>query len=119
MGCRILFSEYADPDSADEVAAGWRGDRYLVFDQGKELVWKTVWRSPEAVEAATGALEAMCSRRFHLLFVRQGDLILGSNDPAHSVIIQILGANEVVFILAGTRESAQLLNQQFAGAPHG
>ncbi len=120
MGCRILFSQYADPDSADQVAAGWRGDRYLVFDGGKELVWKTVWNSPRSAEAGAEAIREMCSRRFHLTFVRQQDTSLGvSADPARFVRIQLLGANEVVFILASTKESADLLNQQFAGAPHG
>jgi hypothetical protein len=119
MGCRILFSQ-TDAESADQIAAGWRGDRYLVFDGGKELFWKTVWNSPQAAEAAADAIQAMCSRRFRLTFVRQEDTITAFNaDPAHFVRIQVLGANEVVFILASTKESADLLNQQFAGAPHG
>ena len=119
MGTRLLFSQYVDADTAESEAAGWRGDRYLVFDRGTSLVWISLWRSSEAAAAAEAALEAMCGRRFHLTFPSSGEDVSSSGDPAHSVRIHLLGANEVVFILAPNRESVRLLHEQFAGASHG
>jgi hypothetical protein len=119
MGARLLFEENIDPDAADSTAAGWRGDRYLVFDQGNTLVWKSVWRSPAAATAAAEALEAMCARRFHLSFPAAGTDLESNADPAHSARIQLSSANEVVFVLSTTKESSDVLYQQFAGASHG
>jgi hypothetical protein len=119
MGARLLFSQSIDSTAAEDTAAGWRGDRYLVFDQGNILVWKSIWRSPAAAAAAAAALQAMCARRFHLTFQQSAGGLSSSPDPAHSARIQLLGANEVVFILATTKESSDLLYQQFAGASHG
>ena len=123
MGCRILFAQ-ADADDAHNVAAGWRGDRYLVYDDGKELVWKTVWRSKEAADAAMHTFHATCTRRFKLArdrFRGQGgssDFIVSPNGGRYLSTLRI-DPNEVVFILATDKESADLLEQQFAGASHG
>ena len=120
MGCRILFDADGNPETADAVAAGWRGDHYLVYDEGGTLVWKSAWRSPQAAQAAAEAMRATVAHRFHLTFVKQEDTITGFNPkPAHTVRIQVLPTNEVVFILTSTEESTDPLFQQFAGASHG
>ena len=68
MGCRILFSQYTEPndhgDTADKIAAGWRGDRYLVFDKGKSMVWISFWRSDDDASDAFRAIHAMAEHRF-------------------------------------------------------
>src|SRR5208337_2225193 len=88
MGCRILFAQSQNyADHAEEIAAGWRGDRYLVFDNGKELVWKTIWRSENAARAAGEAFRKSCEQR------------------SRSLSILDVGPNEVVFILAPDKES--------------
>ena len=119
MGCRILFSQFGDESTAPDIAAGWRGDRYLVYDNGASLVWCTVWRDRRGLQAALGAISAMCMSRFHMTVVSTGDELVASDDPTHTVIIQVLNANEVVFILAPNQKSAQQLHDQFAGAAHG
>ncbi|HEX4083915.1 MAG TPA: hypothetical protein VHY22_03310 [Chthoniobacteraceae bacterium] len=119
MGCRILFSQYGDESTAPGIAAGWRGDRYLVYDGGKSLVWYTVWRDRAALQSALGALSAMCMSRFHIQVIRDGDELVASNDANHTIRIQVLNANEVVFILAPNQKSAQQLHNQFAGAANG
>jgi hypothetical protein len=118
MGCRLLFTQFADPDTADQTASGWRGDRYMVFDHGNVLVWKSVWRSPEAAASAAAAIEAMCSRRFQLGFPASGNDV-SSGDSGHYARIELPGSNQVVFILSTNKESSDLLHQQFAGASHG
>jgi hypothetical protein len=123
MGCRILFSQ-ADADSAETVAAGWRGDRYLVFDHGLELVWHTVWRSPEAARAAMAAFQEACKRRFGVArAIAAGDSgpwVFPNAPPAGRFLTMMpSGTNEVVFILAPDKKSSDLLDEKFAGPPHG
>jgi hypothetical protein len=119
MGCRVLFAMSGDEAAAEATAAGWRGDRYLVYDHGETLVWHTVWRSREAAEAGEKAMEAMCKRRFRLTFARSGDEVMSSGDAGHFVRIEFTGTNEVVLMLTTTKESSDLLEQKFAGASHG
>jgi hypothetical protein len=116
MGCRILFSQYMDSDTADQIAAGWRGDRYLVFDQGKSLIWASFWRSSGAASAAFGAIDTIAAHLYH-----GGMEVTAVTRPAWGVGFQAEGgiANEVVFILAPDKESQRLLIEKFAGAPHG
>ncbi len=127
MGCRILFSQYEDSETAENDAAGWRGDRYLVFDGGKSLVWNSLWRTSDGEGAAIRAIGAMCGKRFPGL-QRGGAAGASSMSKSGPVWrIQKMGAvpiaggvaNEVVFILAPDGESLGLLYKQFAGAPHG
>ncbi len=125
MGCRILF-EQADADSAADVAAGWRGDRYLVFEGGSALVWKTVWRSPQAATAAAQEYREVCARRFGNSRVTTGTAgaqtdywMNDSGGPDHYLLTLSGGANDVVFILATTQKSLDLLREKFAGASHG
>jgi hypothetical protein len=120
MGCRILFGQ-TDSSTADQIAAGWRGDRYLVYENGNDIVWKSVWSSPDAARTASDAIAAMCTRRFNLSWVDEGLMtIAGDNRPPYQAIIQRDGANGVEFILAMNKKSFDLLDQQFrAGASHG
>jgi hypothetical protein len=125
MGCRLLFAQ-ADPDTAEKVAAGWRGDRYLVYDGGKELVWNTVWSSPEAAHAALMAFQAACEKRFKIARTIAGGAFSVWTEPNKSdassgryLTIMQFDRNGVVFILAPDEKSSNLLNEKFAGLPHG
>jgi hypothetical protein len=119
MGCRILFSQYVDSGTAEKAAAGWRGDRYLVFEGGNALIWHTVWRTPQDVEAAVNAITAMCSARFHTVFFRSGEDIVGSAVPGHFARIQLMPGNEMLFVLAPTNDTAQQLHDKFSTPAHG
>jgi len=92
MGCQLLFAR-SDPDSAERIAAGWRGDRYLVFDQGNTLVWRTIWNSAKAASDAASAFKTS-----------------GDHTTVH------ISPTEVLFIVAKDRETANILAGQFAGA---
>jgi hypothetical protein len=104
MGARILFA-MADPESADAVAAGWRGDRYLVYQHGDDLVWKTEWNSPAAATAAAGAFQAICGRRF-------------DTTAGHPLETLRTGPGEIVFVLAASKQEADLLGKKFAPGGH-
>jgi len=113
MGTRLLFSQYVDADTAESEAAGWRGDRYLVFDNGNELVWKSIWRSPGDARAAAGTIGAMCARRFNLSFNEAGSHWSANDNQSHCAIVQLDGANGITFILAPDAGTVQRLSDQF------
>ena len=135
MGTRLLFQETSlNANIAEKTAAGWRGDRYLVYDGGRELVWKTVWRSPDAAHAAVFAFQQVLTGRFvgEVLDYPVTDLWLeataaGSKTPigresfpgGQILSVARTGTNEVVFILTTNKESAEQLEKQFVGAQHG
>ena len=125
MGCRILFAQ-ADAGTAEQIAAGWRGDRYLVYAGGNELVWDTIWNSPDAAAAAVNAFQLACDARFktpRMASTAGGAQFFSwpgaAGGSGHFLTTLHPGANEVVFILATTQESCRLLSQKFAGASHG
>jgi len=64
LGIRILLGEYTDDMTGEQAAEGWQGDRYLIFDEGKSLVWKTVWESPEQAQRFAGTLTKAWAKRF-------------------------------------------------------
>ncbi len=69
LGVRSLFSKALGPERAAEVAAGWGGDRYLVYDlpqpsDGWVLVWKSVWDT----EADAREFFEALSRSFQLRY---------------------------------------------------
>lgn len=143
MGCRILFSQYTEPndhgDTADKIAAGWRGDRYLVFDKGKSMVWISFWRSDDNASDAFRAIHAMAEHRFPnsvgggeepiddsgVAWELMNKAGIDSAGPVWGIqnrgtVTSVKGgANEVVFVLAPDRESRRLLIKQFAGPSHG
>jgi hypothetical protein len=125
MGCRILFSMSSDPESADQVAAGWRGDRYLVYDHGNELVWKTEWRGPQAAAGAIAAFQSVCDRRFKISGTLSGAGATESDSwpplastPPHFLNAIHTSPTEVVFTLATSKQSSDTLSQKFTtGSP--
>jgi hypothetical protein len=134
MGCRLMFAEGMEADAADKVAAGWRGDRYLVFEGGQTLVWRTVWRTPAAANAAIDAFQKVCETRLNVLqgnrfhpekitsgstSERYADTWISSEEgDGRSLEIEQISPNEVVFILAPKGKTGDLV-RKFAGASHG
>jgi len=122
MGCRVLFAQHMEEGDAEKVAAGWRGDRYLVYDQGNELVWKSVWSSRQAASDVEHAIAGMCIDRFHLPFFQSGSDCFSSLRNGHLAFIDYAaqnikdadGINEVVFILATDQKSLDLLEAKFS-----
>jgi hypothetical protein len=119
MGSRLLFTQYADADTADSDAAGWRGDRYLVYDDGNTLVWKTVWSSPGAARAAAADIAAMCLRRFNLVTTDSGNFSTTNVNQGHCARIQFDAGNGFTFILAADEKILQRLTDQFVRFSHG
>jgi hypothetical protein len=89
MGIRILFTEWLDATAGEQASAGWRGDRYLCFENG--LVWKTLWSSPQQAAAFVEAQKKTFSKRYvsepgrvtRALVVKESEvLVIDSADQA-------------------------------------
>lgn len=115
-GIRILFAEWLDAASAKTASEGWRGDRYLVFDGGRALVWKTVWADETDARQFRHALMDYAPKRF-------GSASISATGPARAVIlspaswlsgeIKELRGNEVVFIWAMKKDLFEAMDAQF------
>ncbi len=100
MGMRILLAEANDTGTAEQAAAGWRGDRYLCFDGGKSLVWKTVWTTAKDAAEFAAAEKKLLGKRYAT--------------SARIVRVTSPRAEEVVVIDAADEASAASLEEQFA-----
>jgi len=63
FGIRVLLEKYMGESNAEDAAEGWRGDRYLVFGDGKGLVWKTLWADDERARNFREALLLYVEKR--------------------------------------------------------
>ncbi len=67
LGLRALFADWVDEATAPTLAAGWKGDRYLVFPvEGAKpaLVWRVAWERPELAAAFVGNIRQMWEKRY-------------------------------------------------------
>lgn len=82
LGTRILISEWFDAKIAETAAGGWRGDRYLVFNDGKALVWKSVWNSAQDANEFADAIQRCWAKRypkprpFQLLRPKENEVVM-------------------------------------------
>ncbi len=69
LGIRSFFSEILDEEKAAHVAAGWGGDRYILYGIASDqriLVWKTVWDTEKDAREFFDALEGFYRIRYQL-----------------------------------------------------
>jgi hypothetical protein len=62
---RIIFNEFGMADRSANLAAGWDGDRYAVYQRGDDflLLWLTTWDgSAEAFEFAQGYQQLLATK---------------------------------------------------------
>ncbi len=67
LGLRALLADWVDETTAPELAAGWKGDRYLVFPvEGAKpaLVWRIAWEQPARATAFTETTRRMWAKRY-------------------------------------------------------
>ncbi len=74
FGARQLFANWLhDKARTDQAAAGWRGDRYLVYGQDKTAgyVWKTVCRDKATAKRFYEAVRDANAARYQLTQIRE------------------------------------------------
>lgn len=101
LGIRILFTEWLDASTGEKAAAGWRGDRYLSFDDGRSIVWRSAWANDrEAAEFADAGAKTTAKH--------------SAKEPGRVVRWLRPSASEVVLIDAADDAWAQELEAKFA-----
>lgn len=114
FGIRVLFSQFIDAETGKAAAAGWRGDRYLVYDDGKALVWKTIWEDPEHAKRFRDALSSYVQKRFKALLTNvDGDDISFTSAEGPGKICHAKTENGVILIWASTKEMKDALLEKF------
>ena len=94
---RIIFSEFGMSDRAAELAAGWDGDRFGVFERDGELLlllyttWDTEADAAEFAQAYIGLLDAKYPDQDELTMVelRDQDVLIvegGESDDARALL---------------------------------
>jgi hypothetical protein len=101
FGTRVALANSMDPRRAEAAAAGWRGDRYLVFDHGNAFVWKSLWSDgQEAGEFKAALLEWIND--------------LKTSRPLWKFFIHASAENGVVLIAAFDEQWIEALTAKFA-----
>ena len=105
LGLRILLTDWTDTGTASAATQGWRGDRYLVFAEGKALVWRTYWASPESAVRFREATNKMLVKRYGADW---------ASFPAAGRSIKVtVAGNAVTLIDASDERWARALNEKF------
>lgn len=113
LGTEILISEWSDGENGKAAAAGWRGDRYLVFAEGEAMVWRSTWGNPaEAMEFFQAARNYLQKR--YQLPANPDDAAESFAVGAPRVLqLRCLAPSDVVLIDCATEEWAAVIARQF------
>jgi len=114
MGTRIFLSEYMDMKKSEQVASGWRADRYLVFNGGDALIWKTTWVTPDDAQEFAVALKTYISKRFPAATLTVSGGVVWFHAPSQIGTCSRVSSNEVVFTSATTKDWADAMNAKFS-----
>ena len=64
MGARIQIAQFTDDRTGEDAAAGWRGDRYVCYEGGAALAWKSVWASEaDAADFLAAEMRVIAARK--------------------------------------------------------
>lgn len=113
MGIRIMLSECVDAKTVEQAASGWRGDRYLVFDKGDALVWKSVWANEADAGRFWDIVKHAVRQRYGLNFTETGSTKSFVIYSPHAVILTHIEPNEVILVDAKTKKWADTLIVRF------
>lgn len=110
FGIRLLLAEWAPQLPADQIAGGWRGDRYLSFRKGEALVWQSTWADEREARAFADAQRAVLEKRYGAS--GSDPQWLYSQDQPRGIRLLHQGAT-VLLVDAASQDEAKTLLQQF------
>ncbi len=117
FGTRLLLADSTDAAAAEKAADGWRGDRYLVFNDGNAFAWKSVWASQDEAREFWNAMQRHYAAGFGEPRSAHGSNLFFTDSPRF-VRVVLTEENEVVVIDATTRTWAEALVDRFAPEVH-
>jgi hypothetical protein len=112
-GIRSLLQEGSDEASAITAASGWRGDRYLSYEDDT-LIWKTLWSDDLEAQQFFEAERAALTRRYGPALPESAEERLVVDTERGVRLVRLLPQNAVVLIDAPTAEIADVAEAQFA-----
>ena len=96
MGTRLQVAQFTDDRTGEEAATGWRGDRYVCYDQGRGFAWETLWaneaEAAQFLAAEKQVLAARKDRSGRIVSVRQNGTVVLLLDAADAAWSQALEA---------------------------
>lgn len=114
-GIRCLVTEWSTADAAQKAAAGWRGDRYLSYEDDT-LVWKSVWSDDLEAREFFEAERALLVKRYGPALAESSEERMIIETPRAVRLVRLLPSNAVVLIDAATTEVADKAERQFAAS---
>jgi hypothetical protein len=112
LGTRILFADWHNQEVARNAAGGWRGDRYLSFENGEAFVWKTVWANQGDAAEFFQAEKDLLARRYKAQSPVSVSRRWESNRP-RALRLVMNDRAEVLLIDAASTGTAAELEKQF------
>ena len=106
MGFKLLFEQYVGTGGGFRAAAGWDGDRYVLYHEGPNryfICWDSVWDSTKDAQEAAKALRTVMMARYpSLVEVAGGDLWLAGSRPDSDgdspVFVGVLRDNDRLYL---------------------
>lgn len=98
---RFLLSTALSKEEAARIAASWRGDTLLAFQQGDKLAvgWVTAWEDPAKAKEFYRAYQKTVEKRLGFALQAQEGTLLASPANAPAVLLQV--RENFVFYLDG------------------
>jgi hypothetical protein len=100
-----------DDATAQDAAAGWGGDEYVVLHNDSTgataFVMKTIWDSSQDADEFASALQQYASSRFGVSATQQGDTLTWSYPDGYSSLYQ--DGNTTTWIIAPDPSTAQTI----------
>jgi hypothetical protein len=112
-GIRCLLAEWTSEVPAIAASAGWRGDRYLSFEDDT-LVWKSLWADDLEAREFFEAERAVLVKRYGPALPQSTEERMLIEAPRAVRLARLLPSNAVVLIDAATADLADKAEAQFA-----
>ncbi|HEV7404271.1 MAG TPA: hypothetical protein VGO11_15120 [Chthoniobacteraceae bacterium] len=112
-GIRCLVAEWAGEASAVTASVGWRGDRYLSYEDDT-LIWKSFWADDLEAREFFEAERTVLAKRYGPALPQSTEERMLIETPRAVRLIRLLPSNAVVLVDAATAEVADQAEAQFA-----
>lgn len=112
-GIRCLVTEWTGEAAALTAATGWRGDRYLSYENDT-LIWKSFWADDLEAREFFEAERAVLEKRYGAALPASSEERMLIDAPRAVRLIRLLPSDAVVLIDAATADVAEKAEAQFA-----
>ncbi len=112
-GIRCLVTEWVGEAPAITASAGWRGDRFLSYEDDT-LIWKSLWADDLEAREFFEAERAVLAKRYGPALPQGTEERMVLETPRAVRLVRLLPSKAVVLIDAASAEVADQAEAQFA-----